>query len=134
MKKKWLPYFVCAVLILCIAAMIVWTYEFSETHTVQEWMSVLSDAFVVPGVLFSGFGLLSFFSTKGAYDAFSYTFSRFSLHSLFPTKQLRKDPDSFYDYKQQKDKKGRRWFPHILYTGLVSLGIGVLFAVLYAVM
>ena len=96
----------------------------------KEILGVLSDACFVPGVLFTGVGAFSWISSKGGYDAFGYAFSSFSLHNLFPTKQPKKYK-SLYDYKQEKDEKGRKWLPELLIIGLISLVLGALFLVLY---
>ncbi len=96
----------------------------------KEILGVLSDACFVPGVLFTGVGAFSWISSKGGYDAFGYAFSNFSLHNLFPTKQPKKYK-SLYDYKQEKDEKGRKWLPELLIIGLISLVLGSLFLVLY---
>ena len=96
----------------------------------KEILGVLSDACFVPGVLFTGVGAFSWISSKGGYDAFGYAFSNFSLHNLFPTKQPKKYK-SLYDYKQEKDEKGRKWLPELLIIGLISLALGSLFLVLY---
>lgn len=97
--------------------------------------SVLSDCFFLPGALMAGLGVLTFMASKGQYDAFGYIFSRFSLHSLIPGRVTKMDEPvkSFYEYKEKKNEKGRKWQPQMLWTGLACLAIAVIFTILYAV-
>lgn len=119
--------------ILVVAILVFASIEgiFSLTDP-KEILGVLSDACFVPGVLFTGVGAFSWISSKGGYDAFGYAFSTFSLHNLFPTKQPKKYK-SLYDYKQEKDEKGRKWLPQILIIGLIALILGTLFLVFYLI-
>lgn len=98
----------------------------------KEILGALSDACFVPGVLFTGVGAFTWISSKGGYDAFGYAFSNFSLHNLFPTKQPKKY-STLYDYKREKDEKGRKWLPQALLMGVASLLLGTVFLVLYLI-
>lgn len=98
----------------------------------KETLGRLSNAFFVAGILYAGAGGLSFVAAMGGFDSFTYIFTNFALHSLIPTRQPKKNK-SFYDYKTEKDEKGRHWLPHLLILGggmiLVSV---ILLAVSYA--
>lgn len=104
-------------------------YEMQEAKQV---LGSLSNCFVVPGVIFTGIGGLTFIASRGGYDSFGYMISNFSLHSLIPGSHPKKYK-SFYDYKQEKDDKGRKWLPHSLFTGLVNLVFGILLLIFYAI-
>ncbi len=93
---------------------------------------LLSDGFMVSGLVLAGIGGLGYAASKGAYDAFGYAFSRFSLHSLFTTRQTYRIPESFYEYKCQKDENRRPWSPAALITGLCALAISGLCLIGYA--
>ena len=93
---------------------------------------LLSDGLMVSGMILAGIGGLSYAASKGAYDAFGYAFSRFSLHSLFTTRQTYKSPESFYEYKSQKNENRRPWSPVLLITGLGALALSGLCLVGYA--
>ncbi len=98
----------------------------------QTAFALLSDGFMVPGLILAGIGGLGYAASKGAYDAFGYAFSRFSLHSLFTTQQTYRIPESFYEYKCQKDENRRPWSPAPLITGLCALAISGLCLIGYA--
>lgn len=98
----------------------------------QTAFGLLSDGFMVPGLILAGVGGLGYAASKGAYDAFGYAFSRFSLHSLFTTRQTYRIPESFYEYKCQKDENRRPWSPAALITGLCALALSGLCLIGYA--
>ena len=102
--------------------------------TWQEAAGILSDSCLIPGILLSGAGGLGFAVSKGAYDSFTYLFTRFGLQSLLPTRHTYTRVESFYEYKQQKDEKGRSWSPVVLVTGLCCLALSGVFLGLYAVL
>ncbi len=97
-----------------------------SSATAHEVLSDLANVFFVPGVLYAGFGGLSFVSAMGGFDSFGYIFTNFSLHSLLPTRQPKRYK-TYYEYKTAKDEKGRMWFPHILILGGASIVVSVLF-------
>ncbi len=102
------------------------------TSDVKTAFGLLSDGFTVSGLILAGLGGLSYAAAKGAYDAFGYAFSRFSLHSLFTTRQTYRIPESFYEYKCQKDENRRPWSPIALITGLCALALSGLCLIGYA--
>lgn len=104
-----------------------------EQETAKEAIGKICNCFTVPGVVFAGVGGLSYISHLGGYDSFGYTFSNFSLHNIWVTKS-RKKYDSFYDYKQKKDAKGRKWLPHVLQLGIASLAVGAVLLVIYLIL
>lgn len=102
---------------------------FSMTSA-ADVMHILSDAFLLPGILFAGIAGLSWAASKGAYDSFRYLFYNFALHTIWVTK-AKTHYDSLYDYKVAKDKKGRHWFAHMLMIGLAGIVIALVFLVCY---
>ena len=104
-----------------------------EQSSAKEVVGAISNCFVVPGIIFTGFGGLSFVAHLGGYDSFGYMFSNFSLHSLIPGKHPTKYK-TFYEYKEAKNKKGRKWLPQSLITGLINIGIGAIFLIVYAIL
>lgn len=102
---------------------------FGQTET-AELFEKLHNIFTVPGVVFAGVGLLSYFNYLGAYDGLAYAFSNFGLHNLWVSRR-RDKYKSLYDYKKAKDEKGRKWMPNVLFVGSVSLFIGIIFLIIY---
>ena len=124
-----------------IKAVIFWLVAFVATVIIEEpfqktelseIIGKLSNCFTVPGVIFAGFAGLTYVSYLGGYDGISYAFTSFGLHNIFTTRQPKRYKD-FYEYKKEKDEKGRSWLPQYLIIGLISLAIGVLLLVLYYV-
>ena len=71
----WLRYVYTTVAGLLITFSIcLWKGVFRETDTALI-VRYLSDAFLIPGVLLTGVGLLSFIRKQGAYDGLGYTFT-----------------------------------------------------------
>ena len=113
---KYLPYVKwCILTVTMIVALFFWEKPFSEEGA-QAIVGALSNCFFVPGVLVTSIGVLSYLSKLGAYDGISYTFSNFSLHSIIPGHHKDKH-QTLYEYKKQKDEKGRKWLPHAFFVG-----------------
>lgn len=132
-KKLLTGYLICAgILIAGIIGMMFYRQVFVQTDT-KTIFGLLSDSFFVPGIIMAGVGGLSKLSALGAYDTFGYLFSRFSLHNFWVTGAKRKKYDSLYEYKQEKDKKGRSWLPYALWTGLGTCALSLILLIIYLV-
>ena len=129
-KKTVVSILIHVAVLVALAVAVAWVKGiFGQTEPSQVFR-VLSDSFLVPGVVFSGIAGLSWASSKGAYDALRYTFYNFGLHTIWVTKP-KKHFATLYEYKTEKDEKGRRWFPHMLYVGLAGIAVAGIFLVLY---
>lgn len=128
--KKRKSYFITIILIVAVVALMIWSRRLFAAETVKEFMGLLSDCFLVPGVLFFGFGALSWASTKGVYDVLS--FGGGSIMRFFIPGMQREKYDNFYNYKMEKEKKGRTWFPEALICGAVTLLLSFLVYAVYA--
>ncbi len=117
---------------LVCALAIAWARGAFSAPDLSAAFGLLSDGFMVCGLVLTGLGGLSYAASKGAYDAFGYAFSRFSLHSLFTTPQTYRRPESFYDYKRDRDERRRPWSPVMLITGLCALAVSGLCLIVYA--
>lgn len=95
-----------------------------------QTLTLLSDAFVVPGVLYAGVGGLSYALHKNAYDGLGYM-TRMVFGRFIPG-ETRKHI-SYYDYKQQKDAARRPWDPTTLLVGAACLVLGIGFTVAYLI-
>ncbi len=118
--------------LIAFVAMIIVEAPFAETSA-KEIIEAICNAFTVPGVIFAGIAGLSYISYLGGYDGIGYAFSNFGLHNIF-TRQQPKSYDNFYEYKQMKDMKGRKWLPHFLIVGGISLAIGVVLLIVYFIL
>ena len=121
-----------SITIIALIAMYFVEMPFNQ-NSAKEAIGAISNCFVVPGIIFTGLGGLTFIGHLGGYDSFGYMISNFSLHSLIPGKHPKKY-GTFYEYKEAKDKKGRKWLPELLITGLINIGVGIIFLVIYAIL
>ena len=119
-------------LLLAIAFCIWWEEPFAGENA-QEVIGNLCDCFTVPGVIFLGISGLSWVARMGGFDSFGYIFSNFSLHSLW-MQRPKKKYESFYDYKQAKEEKGRTWLSHFAVLGGASLAVGIVLLIVYFLM
>lgn len=95
----------------------------------------LSDAFLIPGVLFTGVGLLSFLKKEGAYDGLGYTF-----HTMKRTFTMRRYMDpieegsedrTYFGYKERvKAKRKVAW--HLIAVGGGFLLVSIVLTILYS--
>ena len=130
-RRAYLVYGAAAVLAALCMALLRGVFSAPDGKTAA---GIFSDCFLVPGIVLTGLGGLSYAASKGAYDALGYAFSRFSLHSLFATRKIYQEPETLYEYKKQRDEKGRSWSPAMVWCGLGSLLFSGLFLLLYAVL
>lgn len=99
-----------------------------------ETFRILSDAFLIPGVVLAGVAGLNWAASKGAYDSLRYLLYNFGLHTIWVSKPEKyRHFDSLYDYKTEKDKKGRKWFPEMLYAGLFGILVAGVFLLLWGI-
>ena len=132
-KKKIISYLISgAVLLSAIGGCLWWENPFDAVGAKNVIIDICN-AFTVPGVWFLGASVLTYLSKLGAYDSFGYTFSNFSLHNLWFTKQPKKYK-SFYDYKVAKDEKGRAWWPEGLWLGLGTLTVSGILLIVYFIL
>ena len=100
-----------------------------EQEGAKAVLIALSNCFIVPAALVGGLGALSYMAHLGAYDGLTYSFKNFGLHNLLGGNPKKKRTQTFREYKEEKDEKGRRWFPHLLWVGLAALVIGIVLAI-----
>ena len=100
-----------------------------EQENARAVLGALSNCFIVPAALVGGFGALSYMAKLGAYDGLVYSFKNYGLHTLIGGAFTKKKTQTFREYKEEKDEKGRRWFPHLLWVGLSALAIGIILAI-----
>jgi hypothetical protein len=114
---------------IAFVACIIIEEPFKETEA-KEVLGAICNCFTVPGIILSGVAGLTYIAYLGGYDGISYAFSNFGLHNIFTSRQPKRYND-FYEYKQMKDAKGRKWLTHFLVVGLSSLAAGVILLVVY---
>ncbi len=125
----WLFPGVVAIALFLICAGLRGLFHAADPKTV---MGVLSDCFTVPGALLGGVAAISWVGTFGQFDILSYGAKKFLGRFFHP---LSADmPDRFYDYREEKNKKGRTWLKRTFFVGLACLGMGCVMLIVYHVL
>jgi len=103
---------------------------FSKTDSLSV-IKILSDCFLLPGVILVGISVLGWISSKGTFDIFGY-----SIHGLFNLwkKESYYKQESYYDYKQKKDEKRKPFRLPMFLVGLIFFLAGVALTVAFLMM
>lgn len=123
---------ICGAAALVFALAVAGTRGLFSAADAKTAFGLLSDGLLAAGLFLAGAGGLGFAASKGAYDAFGYAFSRFSLHSLFTGPHTYRQPESFYEYVSQRRETRRPWSPVTLIAGLCALALSALCLGAYA--
>ena len=125
MKKFWISFIVCSVCSLLTA----WLRGvFVQTAPIYVF-HILSDSFLVVGILATCIALLIFVSNEGTFDMIVYGLKSF--WSFFKKDMSRKH-DTFYDYRTARQEK-KVPFLFLLICGLFFLLMSVLMSAGYRV-
>lgn len=100
-----------------------------ESQDFKTTIGILSDCFLIPGVLLAGCGGLSWVASQGAFTTLRYAFASLLAGFRHPTKQF----PSFYEYKQERDALRKPWLKSCLFTGVGFLAAAVICVVIYLV-
>lgn len=130
--KKVLPYLISALVGAAVAIIIM--FASYKIHTVppvrenaKEIMGILSNAFLVPGVILGGFGLIIFASNGGAFDMLAFAVIRF--FDLF-RKDVKGKYKDFYEYREAKKDRGFKT-SFMFWVGLAFIAVSVVFLICY---
>lgn len=96
----------------------------STSLSVSANCRIISDAFFVIGVLYTGVGALVAISTTGFFDMLAYAVK--SLPMLFSVLRKPKDIPTFYDYKTAKAEKRQKAKLTILIVGICCIAVSLL--------
>lgn len=136
MKKGWkylIQYGACFVFTALIFLVYVLVQKVFQIDDKILMIGRLSDPFVISGVILIGSGLLTLFGKLEFFDAIRYGFV--SLIYLFiPSKTILNNRKTFYEYKQNLEKKGRHWYPFLVYAGAAYLLIGIIIFIIYLIL
>ena len=91
----------------------------------MDWCRILSNAALIPGVLFSGISALSWIAGEGMIDGIKYATSSL----LARIRGTEKRYATYLDYLKRSRRKGPG--AGLLFTGLFFLGVAVLFTGLF---
>ena len=97
-----------------------------DAASTQEMFGLLSDCFLVPGLVMGGIGLLSWVGSEGTFTMLRYGFSMVFNRLIHPKEQF----PGYYEYATQRNEERKPWLKHSLIVGtgffvlsLICLGI-----------
>lgn len=125
--KEFLPYLICLGIGAIIAVAIICGFQIWSLSSVEK-IRLLADAFLVPGVILAGVGLLVFASNGGVFDMLSYAVIRF--FDLFRKNVRNPKYKDYYEYKQSKKGRKKR-MSFILIVGLFYILIATVFSIIW---
>ena len=97
----------------------------SEISDAREWLRILSNAALLPGVLFSGISAMIRISGEGLFDGIRYTMSSM----IARLRGVDKKYASYFDYTR-REKKKKAGDP-LLLPGLLFLAAAILLTLCY---
>ena len=114
--------------LLCGAALFLLSLLYQKPGQIsgaREWLRILSNAALLPGVLLSGLSTLLWISGEGLFDGLRYTMSSL----MARLRGVDKRYASYFDYTQ-REKRKRTGNP-LLLPGLFFLTAAILMTLLY---
>ena len=128
-RKLLLKYSITVAVGAAVAAFLVWQHDLFGTDSIVRSFHILSDAFVVPGVLLLMVGVLIWVANFGIFDMLGYAGSRVGM--MFIPSYKKYDHQTYYDYKERRKDKRISGYSFILHVGLAFFAVGVVFLILY---
>lgn len=125
--RKYIIYMCISLLVLCVFSIIIFLINY-YLSTNKSIFVILTDSFSIPLIVFVCIYFLIKLTNYGAFDALSY-----SVKLIFNSfkKDVKKDVEpSFYDYKENKNKKERTNLSFMLFSCIPFLILTIIFLVL----
>ena len=130
MKRKLVAYSITAGISLLLSWLVIEMRGGLAGLDTTKTMQVLSDAFIVPGILFLGLAGILWVSTTGFFDIFGYGIKQAFLWIFTPIAQ-KTNKKTFFDYKVEKEGHRKSTPKHILFVGVADWILSIVFFVLY---
>lgn len=126
-NKGFAKYVITFLVSLTLALLVSYSRGVMDATQTKDRILCLCDGFSVSGLLFLCVGLLIVIAGEGVFDAFTYGMKK-GLHHFIPG-YTADDLGTLYDYKMAKSKKKKARPTAMLLSGIVILGIGILFMI-----
>lgn len=138
-KKRsfWIDFLIGTIIVVILAiGVTLAVYFYLMNYNVPEpspkiVFHILADAFSVSGLIGLLFYLLTYVSSKGAFDMLSYSIKYVFLVTFRRDYKKEKFPQTYYDYKVLKDHEGRKAYIGFLWPSLIFFMIGIIFLLIY---
>lgn len=131
MKRGWIKYLIALLVGCAIFSAILFGKGFTQLDSFKEKLGLLSDAFLVPGILLILFGCFTWIIRQGTFSGMGYTIKNIwtSLHS----KEYRDEhKESYADYRQRRAEK-KTPFLFLIITGAFFLIPSIAVTIIYTV-
>ena len=130
-KKSLTPVLITLAFSIVLTVIVLAVRKYLTLTDYFDKMAALSDAFFVPGIILTGFGILVLVANDGFFDIFSY-----GMIKLISTMRLhrRKDPDGpadFFEYRMAKHREKKPLPVYLFIIGGIDLIAAVVFLILY---
>lgn len=131
MKKNniYIPYITVVIIGLMIAIGVCSSKNILN-QSMPNVIRILSDASLLPAVIFCGLGGLTFASNSGTFNMMVYGTKSFFCH-LFKRTEFLEQYSDYFEYNKEKTKE-KAPFAFILIPGMVFMGLAILFTVIYS--
>ena len=131
MNKKTIVKYVAATIVFALATLFCLSLRgaFGGTHSKSELFGILSDSFVIPGIIGIMVFILVWISTTGFFDMITYGLS-IAGRSLIPGMRIYKE-ERFADYKERKEKNRLSGYSFLLFVSVGFTLVGIVFLMLY---
>lgn len=127
MKKKYLKYIIVSLIGIIIALSIFSSRNLLDANNMKDITYILSDGFLLPGVLILGVGILIMVSNGGVFDIFTYSLKKMRITKLHGDKKPTAFK-SFYDYRMSKEKAP---YGFLIIVGGGFFGLSVIFNIMF---
>ena len=127
--SEYKTYVITALVGLAVSVYICFSRNIFGAETVADVITILSDAFFVPGILFLCLGLILYAANEGIFNAVSYGMKILG-RSLVGKKDEKIINEEFHEYHARVSQKKTK-VKHFLLVGVVNFVISIIFVVIY---
>ncbi len=127
MKKKYIKYILTTIIGVLISLSIFSYKNLLAATNIKDIILILSDGFLLPGVLILGAGLLIVVSNGGMFDIFTYSVKKMRTSKLLGDKKS-SDFNSYFDYKKGKEKAP---FGFLVIVGGIFFTLSIIFNIMF---
>lgn len=129
MKTAWIKYLIAALLGAAAVLGILFGKGYPSLESNAERMKLLSDAFLVPGLILLLCGCFIWIVRQGTFSGMGYTFRRIFV-SLHAKEYRDKHKESYTEYRERKAGK-KTPFLFLILTGAAFLIPAIVFTLIY---
>lgn len=105
-------------------------HDMFNQDSFKSVIGLMSNGFLIPGLLLILSGLLTFVGKTGFFDIMGYGFR--SLWILCtPSKKALQERKTFYEYKEEKNANERHWYPFLCLVGTGFIVLAIVADIIY---